>query len=91
MMIPFRTMENTEMKNELDQADKDLLHYVMDAVHAAMMVAFNLPVAQMTPDEQAAVLNEAERLASIGITARVMTLRPVSSAPQRQPIGFSVN
>lgn len=79
------------MNNELTQADKDLLHFIMDAVHAAMMVAYNVPNAMMADDDQAAVLNEAEKLASVAITARVMTLRPVSSASQRQPIGFSVN
>lgn len=79
------------MSSELNKADKDLLHFVMDTVHAAMMVAFNLPVTQMTPDEQAAVLNEAEKLASIGITARVIMERPVQPAANRQPIGFSVN
>lgn len=79
------------MNDELTQADKDLLHFIMDAVHAAMMVAYNVPNAMMADDDQAAVLNEAEKLASVAITARVMTLRPVSSASQRQPIGFSVN
>lgn len=79
------------MSSELNKADKDLLHFVMDTVHAAMMVAFTLPVDEMTPEEQAGVLNNAEKLASVAIVGRVMLERPAQSAANRQPIGFSVN
>lgn len=80
------------MNDNLTQADKDLLHYVMDTVGDAMMVAFATGASQHMSDEQkTSLLETAERLAAVAITGRVMSLRPVQPASSRQPIGFSLN
>ena len=92
MVTVTRTTENTRMNESLTQADKDLLHYVMDTVGEAMSVALTTAACQsMSVEEKVALLDTAERLAAVAITGKVMSLRPIQPVASRQPIGFSSN
>lgn len=92
MVTVTRTTENTRMNDNLTQADKDLLHYVMDTVRDAMVVAFATGASQHMGEEQkVSLMDTAERLAAVAITGRVMSLRPVQPVAPQRPVGFSNN
>lgn len=79
------------MNDNLTQADKDLLYYVMDTVHDAMNVAFHTSTMKASSEQKASLLETAEKLAAIAITGKVMSLRPVQPVAPQQPVGFSNN
>ena len=79
------------MNDNLTQADKDLLHYVMDTVRDAMNVAFHTSTMKASSEQKVSLLQTAEKLAAIAITGKVMSLRPVQPVAPQQPVGFSNN
>ncbi len=91
MVTVTRTTENTRMNENLTQADKDLLHYVMDTVRDAMNVAFHTSVMRASAEQKASLLDTAEKLAAVAITGKVMSLRPVQPIAPQRPVGFSSN
>ena len=92
MVTVTRTTENTRMNDNLTQADKDLLHYVMDTVRDAMVVALATGMTEsMSMEQKDSLLDRTEKLAAVAITGRVMSLRPVQPVAPQQPVGFSNN